>query len=709
MSRARFSFLASAAFLTFAAPTPVSAQEFTNANARPPGDPAGAALRRHEPVSEQRQLALGLARGLGDKIAALGNAEARVRGWAQLADVMWEDDEHYSRRLFEEALDSTRPAEEGREAKSLPALRRSVIMRIARRDPAWAKRLIDELLEDDPNRNLRPGVVNIDTALRLLEHDPGSAVEFASRSLQRGVDHQTLVTFIKELRLKDQEAADRLFLQTLHEFAHSAAPDAGHFALLGTYLFTSPSLANPNDSSAMMLTRVGNFLIPDITADRPGAARPLVRAYLETAIGALSRRHADPRQTQMTYAVGHLLLPKARKFAPDLVAPLGAGMAALQSSVPPNLTQDAAYANMYKLPENPDERLRSAEKISDPQGRDIAYFEIAYGAWRRNDFKLARTAAAKIDNRETAARLSALNDFGEGAWLLKRGPQSLSEAARLAHRLPPGLERSVIFLGIAQAARKSEDAAQAQEALALALKSAGAVDDASRPYLTLAAAGQLAELDPVAAASTLTQAVKELNALDAPAPPQHDWQRRVECGPLALWFPIQVEGVDLSFERSFAASTSAQPESGIAQAEALRDERLRAQAFVRLAAAILKGAKEEAQPAERVVRVGEDGMRKSAAKTVMPAYPEDARKKKEQGAAVIELQYDGKGDVTEVAVLEAPAQSIGQAVVDAAKQWKFTPSATAKGEPVSVRGKLTFYFTIDKDGQGRVENPKQYR
>ena len=77
--------------------------------------------------------------------------------------------------------------------------------------------------------------------------------------------------------------------------------------------------------------------------------------------------------------------------------------------------------------------------------------------------------------------------------------------------------------------------------------------------------------------------------------------------------------------------------------------------------------------------------------------------------AVIELQYDTKGDVISTSLLEAPSRSIGDEVVAAVKQWKFTPSKKQDGTPVSVRGKLTFYFAIDKDGKGRVQNPKQYQ
>jgi len=148
----------------------------------------------------------------------------------------------------------------------------------------------------------------------------------------------------------------------------------------------------------------------------------------------------------------------------------------------------------------------------------------------------------------------------------------------------------------------------------------------------------------------------------------------------------------------------------MARADELRHEKLRAQGLVEVGRAFLdKLAPKELDQNEQPIRVGEDGMRKSASKTVMPSYPEDALKKREQGVAVVELQYDVNGDVVNASVLEAPSRSIGDAVVTALKQWKFVPSKKQDGTPVSVRGKLTFYFEIDKEGNGRVQNPKQYR
>lgn len=111
---------------------------------------------------------------------------------------------------------------------------------------------------------------------------------------------------------------------------------------------------------------------------------------------------------------------------------------------------------------------------------------------------------------------------------------------------------------------------------------------------------------------------------------------------------------------------------------------------------------------EKVLRVDEIGMRKSALKTVMPPFPEAARRRKAHGVAVVELQYNGKGEVTDIQVLETPDPAINESLSGALKQWKFGIT-TVKGIPVSIRGKLTFYYVLDKNGRGRVENPRQFK
>ena len=117
--------------------------------------------------------------------------------------------------------------------------------------------------------------------------------------------------------------------------------------------------------------------------------------------------------------------------------------------------------------------------------------------------------------------------------------------------------------------------------------------------------------------------------------------------------------------------------------------------------------KETRSTQTRSVKVGEDGMRKSASKVVMPVYPKMSIKKRKSGVGVAEVEFDGEGNVVRVTVLESPDAECAKSISSALKQWKFTPSKL-DGEPVYMRGKLTFYFVSDSKGRGEVRPPKQF-
>ncbi|HET8671560.1 MAG TPA: energy transducer TonB [Candidatus Saccharimonadales bacterium] len=108
-------------------------------------------------------------------------------------------------------------------------------------------------------------------------------------------------------------------------------------------------------------------------------------------------------------------------------------------------------------------------------------------------------------------------------------------------------------------------------------------------------------------------------------------------------------------------------------------------------------------PQEQTGRVHENHLRTKAIASVMPKYPNAAKKKSINGVAVAQISVDESGQVTNVEILEAPHPSIGDAVKEALYKWRFAP-VTVKGKPWKVRGKMTFYFVKDKKG-ARVENP----
>jgi len=661
-----------------------------------------------EPDDKQdAKLAVYQVHRLAEKILALRSVRAKAFEIARLAAVLWKQDETHARFLFEKALNLTIANGNDAEARALSALHRRVIALIARSDAEWAKRLIDSAAKregEDQGSKTTSGA-NLGTAFGLLEEDSPVAVQFAERSLKGGV-HRAFLDFVLNLRKKDEPEANRLFLQALNYLSQQSAVDILEFHSLGLYLFTAPDLIDPD---ARKITLVDHILVPNITADRPGVPKALVRAYLATAADVLWRMTSDVEQRKYSYALCYMLLPKSRNVAPDLTAKFDAVMATLTPQVPTGLTSDSAFRYMKPSSTTTEEKLTNAENKPDQEDRDIAYLEIALQAWRRGDFKTCRIAQGRISDLEASQRLGAIIDFGDGAWAIKQNAADLSKAEAMANRLPQGIERSILLQAIAKIQGKGPNANLTEETVDKSLKAARSMSDGRRPFLLLTAAAQLAHLKSAALPIALAEAVRNFNSFEESALTGLDWAQSVQIGPLKARFPLDVANVDFGFNEAFRAVAIADPEAAMARAEELRHENLRAQSLVEVGRAFLDKLPPKPQPNEEPIRVGEDGMRKSAYKTVMPSYPEEALKKRQQGVAVVELQYDAKGDVVSTSVLEAPSKSIGDAVVVALKQWKFVPSKKEDGTPVSVRGKLTFYFEIDKEGNGRVQNPKQFR
>jgi len=76
-----------------------------------------------------------------------------------------------------------------------------------------------------------------------------------------------------------------------------------------------------------------------------------------------------------------------------------------------------------------------------------------------------------------------------------------------------------------------------------------------------------------------------------------------------------------------------------------------------------------------------------------PRYPEAARRARIQGAVILELTIDKRGNVKTVKVLRGLPLGCTDAAVEAVKKWKFKPS-TLNGKPVEVIYVLTVKFSL---------------
>jgi outer membrane biosynthesis protein TonB len=98
-------------------------------------------------------------------------------------------------------------------------------------------------------------------------------------------------------------------------------------------------------------------------------------------------------------------------------------------------------------------------------------------------------------------------------------------------------------------------------------------------------------------------------------------------------------------------------------------------------------------------------LRKAASRLVVPLFPRESLHARHQGVAVAEVTFGTTGKIERVDVLDAPDTWILAAMLDAVRRWEL-PSATHGSHPVSLTGKLTYYFLI-RGGVGVVMDPTQ--
>lgn len=625
--------------------------------------------------------------------------------YARIASLQWENNDILARQKISGILAFTYRHEDDDRTTVIKKTTacREIVKIVVAYDPDWSSEIADACDKSAAGRSLS----SLNAARDLIENDPEKAAEMA----ENAASDETIAgmaLFLRELRLQNPDQANRAFLDTITRYANQSSADARQFSILGTYLFTSPHLP-PDDIISMVSVRIGNMGMPDLSSNRPDIQPDLVMQFIRQGLRLMRGPAHNDQQKQYRYALAFQLIPKGQEFAPALVPELNAAMAALATDLPGDFGSGEAFKNYNRGFSDPDARLEEIAEISDTHTRDLLYLDMASAYWRRKDYDVFERAAKRIENREANALLVELAKFGKARSILESKGSDYLEALRLINTMKVSKEKLLILL-MAGKGRMEVDPVESSNLLNEAMSVAQKLDDGIAPFALLHGATLLPE-DP----GLLNIAIDTFKRFpDANSP---DLNRRIELGVLKATFQLNVKDVDLSFRHSFEKVISGKADLGFQLLAHMKDDRIKADGYVAVARDLVREIdktrswlikREEALSQVEVISVGEDGMRKSAKTSVLPAYPDTSVKNKKSGVAVAELQYDGEGKVTNVKVLEAPDKDIDKAVETALRKWTFKPS-TINGRPISVKGKLTFYFEQTDDNKGIVKNPKQFQ
>jgi TonB family protein len=88
-------------------------------------------------------------------------------------------------------------------------------------------------------------------------------------------------------------------------------------------------------------------------------------------------------------------------------------------------------------------------------------------------------------------------------------------------------------------------------------------------------------------------------------------------------------------------------------------------------------------------------------KSTPPVYPAAAKRNRIQGVGVVRIIVDQTGEAIDYAIVSSsPSAEFGQAVLDAAKRWKYYPMADENGRPVIYILEQTVSFNLGEELPG---------
>jgi hypothetical protein len=479
-----------------------------------------------------------------DATKTFDNAVQRITVLIRAADLLWPFEQDKARVAFTEAFEvaTQNEKENEKEKRDLWKKHRSIILLetqdhryvvirvVAKRDPAWAKKLTEQALKLDRERgedlaakdypnDLLTAQKLLDSANQLISTDINAAIDLARASLNYPASAE-LSRFLYNLAQLNQQAADQFYDQALAFYADRPMRE---FLYLSAYPFAFTQSGN---------TPVfASYQVPANFATKNSLQRRFVQTLLRRAQQALevpldegdNFRNANGTRMPGTGHILEVLIriePQVRSLLPDLSVALIQARERILVSLSPE-TQKSLLQPGREVSSSPEqtfvELIEAAEKTPNVNKRDDLIATAVLSAVSDKE-SLAGVVVAIEKVTDSSIRAPLLE------WLYFRrakdaaNSKQFDEAERLASKVDGWEQRAYLHTEVAKGLMDtSETQTHARELLDEAIteaKKAGMTIFAARTLLT--ASNLYAKIDLGRSISVLGDAINCVNHIDVP-------------------------------------------------------------------------------------------------------------------------------------------------------------------------------------------------
>ena len=584
---------------------------FVSAGSKPQRDPSQRTSSTSETKKAQKRELQILQQEfprLADSALALKNIELKVETLARLADLLWSRDEAGARQLFQNTYDLLRAIEPAaadrptaKSDDSISKLPRGKLIglyirfssRLAKHDPAWK----DQLLKDAPDFLTAPGTawnLDLNTANLLLQekdHRAFGFIEAANIHPAPGLaDTLQVLGLLMRSRQLDARKADQLFLKLMRQLESQSSVTADDLLTIGNYLFSGRPVSGPEDKVLISPVYVGRTAFhADISYDRPGNSTEAIDGYLRSSVSVLSRPVDSESVMLQNRAAAFLLLPKARRFAPDLIPVLGN----LSTGIDPTRTNSVEARAAEREPSGPltlESVIGKLDSIRDPLKRDEHCLSMISQFYLSADFNSADALVNRMASSEIRGQLSSIVAIGRAVDSFRR--DDLNSAQLLTRKLSSIKERSFLWFAIAARMIEKGDLQNGRMAMESGLVDARRTEGSVKASLLLLGSELTYRIDFAAGSNILSEALKVINAFDSEQdePLRFDRFVRVKVGAQSATFSTDLSGFKSgTVSGAFKVPVSKDPNGTLTLILQLKNEYVRSSALVVFALELTAG------------------------------------------------------------------------------------------------------------------------
>ena len=466
------------------------------------------------------------------------NAVRRIDVLNRAADLLWSFEQEKAREAFTEAFEVAAQTEKDKTGHSkhqprslitemqTPDQRYVVIRAVAKRDPAWAKKLTQQVLKQERQRRDQQTKTDsfddvltaqrlLDSANQLIDIDINAALDLARASLNYPASFM-ITNFLYKVSVVNQQTADQFYEQALAVYADRPMRE---FLYLSTYPF-----AFQEDGDMPVF---GAYVVPVNFVTNSSLQRRFVLSLLRRAQQALEIPLDEADNFNDFPGTGRILQqliriePHVRGPLHDLSEAVVQARERVLVSLSVENQQVFLRSGRIEISSSPaktlDEQIETAEKTPNVDNRDeLITTAVLSSTSGKKDLTSVVNAIDKIDDSSTRAFLLEWLYFNRAKDAVQG--KRLDEAKRLVPKVEGREQRAYLLTEIAKGLLNTgETQSQAREALDEAIieaNKAGATIFAARTLLT--ASSLYAKIDTARSMSVLGDAINSINRLETP-------------------------------------------------------------------------------------------------------------------------------------------------------------------------------------------------